>query len=186
MFGDAGRRSIRPALFLCNNSSMSNHARNRGNVVTRVPVDIDLNTDEGRCKAFHQLAGECLGGAKTIAAGYPQSMTAHALELGLKAFLAKFGVSNETLQNTFGHNLLMLHEEACKRGLSISAANAKSAVRAAGFGRRLHGDCRLDPGVSSGCFLAQELQSCPPSLLLVEGWSAVLITAPPRLGTSRT
>jgi hypothetical protein len=112
---------------------MFNHARNRGNIIARVPIGIDLNTDEGRCKAFHQLARECLGGAKTIAAGYPQSigeyiLTAHALELGLKAFLAKFGVPNETLRNTFGHNLLMLHEEACKRGLSISAANAKSDI----------------------------------------------------------
>jgi hypothetical protein len=107
-------------------SAMSNHSRNRGNVVTRVASGIDLDADEGRGKAFRQLAGECLGGAQALQAPYPHSigqyiLTAHALELALKSFLAKRGLSDKKLQKKpFGHNLVNLYEEARKRGLSIS------------------------------------------------------------------
>jgi hypothetical protein len=117
---------------------MSNHSRNRGNVVTRVASDIDLDSDEGRGKAFRQLAGECLGGAQTLRAHYPHSigqyiLTAHALELVLKAFLAKSGLSNKKLRKEpFGHNLVKLYAEARKRGLSISVNGAETNIQCMG------------------------------------------------------
>jgi hypothetical protein len=113
---------------------MANHSRNLGNVVTRVG-SYDLDTDEGRSKAFRQLAGECLGGAQALRDYYPHSigqyiLTAHALELALKAFLAKTGFSNKQLRKKpFGHNLAKLYEEANKQGLSLSVYGAETNIQ---------------------------------------------------------
>jgi hypothetical protein len=103
-----------------------NHRRPRGNVSTRLVLGIDPNTDEGRAKAFRNGAGECLIGALKLNDGLGNLtgeyiLTFHALELGLKAFLAKSGLSNDKLRKKpFSHNLVNLYAEACKRGLSIS------------------------------------------------------------------
>jgi hypothetical protein len=48
-------------------------------------------------------------------------LTAHALELGLKAFLAKHGLTKKELSNHYCHNLDRLYSEAVKRGLDLSS-----------------------------------------------------------------
>lgn len=56
-------------------------------------------------------------------------LTFHALELGLKAFLAKSGLSNDELRKKpFSHNLVNLYGEACKRGLSISLHKVEETI----------------------------------------------------------
>jgi hypothetical protein len=133
-FPKSGAPRLRPAPFLSYDRPMSNHSRNRGNVVTRVATH-DLDTDEGRGKAFRQLAGECLGGAQALSAHYPHSigqyiLTAHALELALKAFLAKTGFSDKQLRKKpLGHNLAKLYEAASKQGLSLSVYGASTNIQ---------------------------------------------------------
>jgi hypothetical protein len=114
--------------------AMSNHARNRGNLITKIST-FDLNTNQGRSAAFRLIALDCLRGARVLHANSANSsgeyiLTAHALELAFKAFLAKFGVSDSKLEGrAFRHNLAKLHEESCKLGLSISAAGAQANVQ---------------------------------------------------------
>jgi HEPN domain-containing protein len=108
---------------------MSNHSRNRGNVVTRVATGMDPTTDEGRAKGFRQGACECLQGAQALSSCFPNSageyiLTAQALELALKSLLAKSGLSDKALERKpFRHDLEKLCEKAQKLGLSISAAS---------------------------------------------------------------
>jgi hypothetical protein len=88
---------------------------------------MDPKTDEGRAKGFRQGAGECLQGAQVLSSCLPHStgvfiLTAHALELALKAFLAKSGLSDKTLRNEpYGHDLMNLYEAAQKQGLCVRA-----------------------------------------------------------------
>jgi len=111
-----------------------NFRRPRGNVSTRLVVGIDPNTDEGRAKAFRNGAGECLFGAQKLNDGLGNLtgeyiLTFHALELGLKAFLAKSGLSHSDLRKKpFQHNLLNLYDEACRRGLALSIHNARGHI----------------------------------------------------------
>ena len=52
-------------------------------------------------------------------------LTFHALELALKAFLAKCGLSNAALaRKPYGHDLLKLYAEARARGLKVSVHKA--------------------------------------------------------------
>jgi hypothetical protein len=88
--------------------AMSNHARNRGNLITKIST-FDLNTNQGRSAAFRLIALDCLRGARVLHANSANSsgeyiLTAHSLELAFKAFLAKFvsskvGRSGTTWQN---------------------------------------------------------------------------------------
>ena len=55
-------------------------------------------------------------------------LTFHALELALKAFLAKNGLTNNELWKTHGHDLDSLYGEARKRGLSISFPNVAVTI----------------------------------------------------------
>ena len=51
-----------------------------------------------------------------------QILAFHALELALKAFLAKQGLTREMLRNKpYGHNLDRLYSDAVQRGLSLPA-----------------------------------------------------------------
>jgi hypothetical protein len=107
-----------------------NKRRDRGNVVAWLPVGVDASTDAGRAKALGMGAAECLAAAKRLHQDYPLARTgeyilaAHALELALKSFLAKEGLSNNKLKNEFGHDLVRLFAKAIKRGLVVTAHNA--------------------------------------------------------------
>ena len=113
---------------------MAQTSRPKESTHTRLVIGIDPNTNDGRSKAFRYGAGECLIGAQKLDAGFPDLtgeyiLTFHALELGLKAFLAKHGLTNEQLRKKpFSHNLVNLYNEACKRGLSISLPNIEDTI----------------------------------------------------------
>jgi hypothetical protein len=112
---------------------MSNHARNKGNLITKITT-FDLSTDRGRSGAFHLIAHDCLRGAQALHANSPNSsgeyiLTAHALELALKAFLAKFSFSDKQLEKSFRHNLAKLYEESRKLGLSILPDGAETNIQ---------------------------------------------------------
>lgn len=101
---------------------------------TRLVIGIDPNTPAGRSKAFRNGAGECLQGAMKLNAVFQDLtpayiITFHALELALKAFLAKNGLTNDQLRkNPFGHNLENLYGEACKHGLLLSIPNVVGTI----------------------------------------------------------
>ena len=110
-----------------------NLRRPRGNVTTRLVAGIDPATAEGRAKAFRLGAEECLGGAKKLHTGFPDTgeyvLTFHSLELALKSFLAKGGVSDAALaKNPYGHNLQALYSEATKRGLKVSVPHVEAII----------------------------------------------------------
>ncbi len=97
-----------------------------GDTVTWLgPHDIDPDTPAGLCKAFRIGADICLTGAKKLHAASPgwdlpdrQILAFHALELALKAFLAKHGLTREKLRKKpYGHDLDRLYSDAVKRGL---------------------------------------------------------------------
>src|SRR5262245_5535336 len=100
--------------------------RYRGDVNTWLSNDIDPNTPPGLCEALGIGAKICLIGAKKLDASSDgwdlpdrQILAFHALELALKAFLAKHGVTRETLRKKpYGHDLDRLYSEAVRRGLS--------------------------------------------------------------------
>lgn len=106
----------------------------RGAVSTRVFADIDGSSNEGRAKAFKAGAMECLYGAKSLDRVFQDStgqyiLTFHALELALKAYLAKIGLSDKALRHSpFRHNLTNLYSAACEQGLSISVPQAKEFI----------------------------------------------------------
>jgi hypothetical protein len=107
----------------------------RGRMFTFMEVD-------GLSNGFLSIARECLEDARNLDASSPQFqpldgttdenplrlettgkyiLTAHALELGLKAFLAKRGFSEKQLANNYRHNLDRLYSEAVEHGLSLSS-----------------------------------------------------------------
>jgi hypothetical protein len=71
-----------------------------GDTVTWLSNDIDPNTPAGLCEALWRGAEICLTGTKTLDASSSgwdlpdrQILAFHALELALKAFLAKRGLT---------------------------------------------------------------------------------------------
>jgi hypothetical protein len=100
----------------------------------RLVVGVDPKTPDGRSKAFRNGAGECLQGAMILDAKFKDQtpsyiLTFHALELALKAFLAKNGLTNDQLRTKpYGHDLHSLYGEACKHGLSISILNVAVTI----------------------------------------------------------
>lgn len=102
-----------------------------GDTVTWLSRDIDPTTQAGLCKAFGIGAEICLRGAEKLDAsssGFDlpdrQILAFHALELALKAFLAKHGLTRETLRNKpYGHDLDRLYSDAVHHGLSLSASS---------------------------------------------------------------
>jgi HEPN domain-containing protein len=95
--------------------------------VTWLSNDIDPDTPAGLCKAFGIGAEICLSGAKKLdpsSSGWDlpdrQILAFHALELALKAFLAKHGLTRVKLRKKpYGHDLDRLYSEAVKRRLSL-------------------------------------------------------------------
>jgi hypothetical protein len=82
-----------------------------------------LSTPAGR---YRLEASRCLSAAKTLEKHHYANETPHyvilfhAIELGLKAFLIKDGMSIEELRKSpYGHNLQSLYREASKRGLYL-------------------------------------------------------------------
>jgi hypothetical protein len=99
-----------------------------GLVVTWLVPDFP-NIPEGLCGQFCAIADYCLEDAKKLDAlseGWASPaeyiLIAHALELSLKAFLAKHGFKEEELRNNFGHNLDKLYDTAVvDHGLDLSS-----------------------------------------------------------------
>lgn len=57
-------------------------------------------------------------------------VTFHAIELGLKAFLIKNGMSAERLRKKpYGHNLTELFEAAARRGLTLGDPDARGMLQ---------------------------------------------------------
>jgi hypothetical protein len=99
----------------------------------RLAIGIDSSTDAGRSKALRYGAGECLIGAKKLDEAFPDLtgeyiLTFHALELALKSFLAKNGVSDHDLRRQYGHDLVSLYNEACQHGLAVSFPDIDNAI----------------------------------------------------------
>jgi hypothetical protein len=100
-----------------------------GHTVTWLSNHIDPNTPAGLCKALGFGAEICLTGAKKLDASSPgwdlpdrQILAFHALELALKAFLAKHGLTRKALRNKpYVHDLDRLYSDAVHRGLSLPA-----------------------------------------------------------------
>jgi hypothetical protein len=88
--------------------------------------NIDASTPAGLCEEIRFGAEIYLTGAKMLDASSSgwdfggQMLTFHALELALKAFLAKHGLTRGRLRNKpYGHNLDRLYSDAVQRGLSL-------------------------------------------------------------------
>ena len=99
-----------------------------GNDVTWFLPDTDPSTPDGLSKAFRVGADVCLRGAKELNSDLAdtQILTCHAMELALKAFLAKRGLNAAKLRNKpYGHDLDRLYHEAVKHGLSLSPMNER-------------------------------------------------------------
>jgi hypothetical protein len=109
-----------------------------GSEVSWLVRDIDHNTPAGLCEAFSYLARFCLEDAKKLDEcwkGYYSAgeyiLIAHALELSLKAFLARHELPEEELRKQYGHDLDRLYDAAVERGLalpSITAVNVKGII----------------------------------------------------------
>jgi hypothetical protein len=104
----------------------------RGNVTTYLPLsDLDHSTPEGLSKAYFNIALGFRNDAKILHERDPQFggpgkylLAFHALEVGLKSFLAKKGLSGKDLSGRpFGHDLTALYEEAARRGLDLRRAH---------------------------------------------------------------
>src|SRR5262245_10636676 len=88
---------------------------------------VNPNTPAGLCEAFGIGAEICLVGAKKLdepSSGWAlpdrQILAFHALELALKAFLAKHGLTRAVLRKKpYGHDLDHLYSDAVQRGLSL-------------------------------------------------------------------
>jgi hypothetical protein len=100
----------------------------RGNVTTYLPLsEFDHSTAEGLSKNYFYVALGYRNDAKILHDRDPQfgglgkyMLAFHALEVGLKSFLAKKGLSeNELSRRPFGHDLTALYEEAVLRGLDL-------------------------------------------------------------------
>ena len=113
---------------------MNSFKRPRGNVVTRPSLGVDLKTDAGRSEEFRQGSRECLHCAKSLHKQSPHLrgeyiLAFHAIELALKAFLAKRGLSNAALaRSPYSHNLVKLCAEARAQGLRLTVHNADALI----------------------------------------------------------
>jgi hypothetical protein len=107
-----------------------------GSVVTWLVPAIP-NTPPGLCKGFRLLAQDCLEDARKLdefwKVNYSSGtyiLIAHALELSLKAFLARQGMTEKELRkDPYRHNLDNLYCKAVELGLNLpSLPHAKGAI----------------------------------------------------------
>lgn len=108
---------------------MTSFRRRASSAIRIPPIGIDLSTSDGLAKSIAIGAAECLKGARDLDAGFSDLtgeyiLTFHAIELGLKAFLIKQGLSEKRLsKKPYGHNLVGLYEESKARGLKLDFAD---------------------------------------------------------------
>jgi hypothetical protein len=101
----------------------------------RIAPLIDPATPDGLSTAFRHGATECLMGAEALDKSPMPNLTGeyiltfHAIELALKAFLVKHGVTVDQLKSRpYGHNLTSLHAQAAKLGLVLTIPAAKETL----------------------------------------------------------
>jgi hypothetical protein len=103
----------------------------RGNVVTHLPPQgLDRDTPEGLSATYFYIGMECASDAGKLSKASPHFplvgqyiLSCHALEVSLKSFLAREGLSEKKLRCVRfgrGHDLIALYDEAVKRGLDFS------------------------------------------------------------------
>jgi hypothetical protein len=123
----------------------------KGDTVTWLSHDIDPDTPAGLCKALGLGAEICLTGAKKLDASSPgfdlpdrQILAFHALELALKAFLAKHGLDprDPSKQAIWARLRPPLQRRSPPRALAVSEQQ--------GIDR---GDQRVSPRTSSATSL---------------------------------
>lgn len=112
----------------------------RGNVVTHLPPQgLDRDTPEGLSATYFYIGMECASDARKLSKASPHFplvgqciLSCHALEVSLKSFLAREGLSETELRGARfgrGHDLIALYDEAVKRGLDFSQfPDAKAIV----------------------------------------------------------
>jgi HEPN domain-containing protein len=101
------------------------------------PYGIDPSTPDGLSRSYVSGAAECRDAARKLVddLGNLTSeyiLTFHAIELGLKAFLVKHGLTEGQLKRKpYGHNLIVLFKEAERRGLVLSLDNTDELITSA-------------------------------------------------------
>jgi hypothetical protein len=107
--------------------------RVRASTSTRVS-NIDIMTLEGLSDAYQIGASECLVAGKKLDDGFSDLtgeyiVTFHAIELGLKAFLIRRGLTEDELKKKpYGHNLVGLYKKAVGMGLVLHSENADDLI----------------------------------------------------------
>lgn len=112
-----------------------NDFRAQASSATRLPpIGVDPSTPDGLAKIVAIGAAECLKGARDLDAGFSDLtgefiLVFHAIELGLKAFLIKRGLSESELsRNPFRHNLINLYKESKRRGLTLDINDTNEMI----------------------------------------------------------
>ena len=114
----------------------------RGRMTTSLPPEgINRNTQDGLSNTYSIIAGECLDDAKRLHKVLPDPdttgkyiITCHALEVSLKAFLVRHGLTEIQLSRApYGHNLNNLYNSSLKKGLrlrlsGLSPSDVKEAI----------------------------------------------------------
>jgi HEPN domain-containing protein len=102
-------------------ASADNHAQTQPRNITLTmgePPAINLT-----CYGFHVFAEDFLTAAKMYApvarkaAFVGHFLCCQSVELSLKAFLSRKGMSREEMRTKYGHKLSRLYDEACRQGL---------------------------------------------------------------------
>jgi hypothetical protein len=98
-------------------------------------ANIDTSTPQGLSTAFRHGATECLLNAEALEKSNTAHLTGHyivtlhAIELGLKAFLAKNGLTAiELSRKPYGHDLVALYSEAVRRGLFVAVPDINKTL----------------------------------------------------------
>jgi hypothetical protein len=104
-------------------------------LTTRLPpFGIDPSTPDGLSRNYALGAKECMDAVCKLDDNFgnltPEYiLTFHALELSLKAFLAKQRFTEDQLRRKpFGHNLVNLFQEAKQQGLALTQSNADQLI----------------------------------------------------------
>lgn len=93
----------------------------------RLASGIDPSTPEGLSRAFARGASECFIAAEVLDTRFADTtgeyiLLLHCIELALKAFMIKCGMTEAVLRKKhFGHDLVRLYEAAEQHGLQLNA-----------------------------------------------------------------
>ena len=104
-------------------------ARHRASTTTRLSIDVKKKDAASLfVDRFRSAAGEFIVCAEKLNDGLfdlsPQyTLLFHAVELGLKAFLAQHGIDKRVLKNEYGHDLIKLYQAARSRGMTLAAVD---------------------------------------------------------------